>query len=419
MPAEERYTAALIRSLAFVRKELITVWRQPRLMVTLVLGPFLILFLFGLGYRETPEPFRTLIVTEDESSVGAEIADLGEALGAGIELVERTDDAESARRRLAKREVDLVVIAPDDALETLSRGEHATFTVLHSEIDPVLTSSVQLLARLGVEEFNRQVLTGVIETAQSESEQADELVARIEETGGSDALERVQTTDPSLLVSPFTVETDALVEPPSTQAAFYAPGVLVLLVQHLALTFAALSLVRERELGITEIYRISPLTVRETLAGKYLSFLILGLFLAAALTATMLILGVEIQGPVWSFTVIVALVILASLGLGFALSGLARSDSQAVQYSMVVLLVSIFFTGFVLPLDQLTAPVRWVSYLVPGTYGIGGLHDVIFRGQQARPELMGGLLLYAAVMAVLAWLALRRDVQPARSRKLS
>jgi ABC-2 type transport system permease protein len=419
MPAEERYTAALIRSLAFVRKELITVWRQPRLMATLVLGPFLILFLFGLGYRETPEPFRTLIVTEDEASFGAEIADLGEALGAGIELVERTDDAESARRRLANREVDLVVIAPDDALETLGRGEHATFTVLHSEIDPVLTSSVQLLARLGIDEFNRRVLTGVIEAAQSESEQAEGLVAEIEETGGSDALERVQTTDPNLLVSPFAVETDALVEPPSSQAAFYAPGVLVLLAQHLALTFAALSLVRERGLGITEIYRISPLTVRETLAGKYLSFLILGLFLAAALTATMLLLGVEIQGPVWSFAVIVALVILASLGLGFALSGLARSDSQAVQYSMVVLLVSIFFTGFVLPLDQLTAPVRWVSFLVPGTYGIGGLHDVIFRGQAARLELMGGLLLYAAVMAVLAWLAVRRDVEPARSQKLA
>jgi ABC-2 type transport system permease protein len=189
----------------------------------------------------------------------------------------------------------------------------------------------------------------------------------------------------------------------------------VLLVQHLALTFAALSLVRERELGITEIYRTSPLTVREILTGKYLSFLVLGLLLAAALTATMLLLGVEIQGPVWSFTVVVALVILASLGLGFALSGLARSDSQAVQYAMVVLLVSIFFTGFVLPLDQLTAPVRYVSYLVPGTYGIGGLQDVVFRGQMAEPALVGGLVVYAAVMAALAWLSLRRDVEPVRA----
>jgi ABC-2 type transport system permease protein len=314
----------------------------------------------------------------------------------------------------------LVVIAPSGVVQTLSGGEHATFTVLHSEIDPVLTSSVHLLARLGVDEFNRRVLIGIVQEAQRESEGAEEVLADLDGAESeSEALARARQANPEILVSPFAVETNPLVEPPTSQAVFYAPGVLILLVQHLALTFAALSLVRERELGITEIYRTSPLTVRETLTGKYLSFLILGLLLAAALTATMLLLGVDIQGPVWSFTVVVALVILASLGLGFALSGLARSDSQAVQYAMVVLLVSIFFTGFVLPLDQLTAPVRYVSYLVPGTYGIAALQDVVFRGQMAEPALVGGLVLYAAVMATLAWLALRRDVEPARSRALS
>lgn len=411
MPAEQRATGNLIRSLAFVRKELISVWRQPRLMATLVLGPFLILLLFGLGYRETPEPFKTLIVAnEDQAPFGTDVGDLDDAFGAGIELVGTTADSELARRRLAEGEVDLVVMPPEDGMEALDRGEPATFSVVHSKIDPVLTSSVGLLARLSADEINRRVLSGIIEEIQTRAEGA--LAAAEEEDEVSAAVNRVRETDPSLLVSPFEVETSALVEPPSSQAAFYAPGVLILLVQHLALTFAALSLVRERELGITEVFKVSPLTVGQTMAGKYLSFLVMGLLLAAVLTVTMLILGVEIQGPVWSFTAVVALVILASLGLGFALSGLANSDSQAVQYSMVVLLVSIFFTGFVLPLDQLTEPVRWVSYLVPGTYGIAGLHDVAFRGQPARPLMMGGLGLYAVVMAVLAWFALRRDVEP-------
>jgi ABC-2 type transport system permease protein len=149
------------------------------------------------------------------------------------------------------------------------------------------------------------------------------------------------------------------------------------------------------------------------MSGKYLPFLVLGLAVATGLAFTMPLLGIEVQGPMWSFALTVSLVIFASLGLGFALSGLAKTDSQAVQYSMVVLLVSIFFTGFVLPLDQLTVPVRWVSYLVPGTYGIGGLHDVIFRGQAARPTLMGALLIYGLVMVALAWLAVRKDVEPA------
>jgi ABC-2 type transport system permease protein len=376
-------------------------------MATLILGPFLILLLFGLGYRDTPEPFRTVVVADEAATeLGADPAQLGEALGSGIELVSVTDDIDSASQDLMAGEVDLVLVAPEDGLEALSRGEQAVFSIIHREIDPVLTGSIELIGRLSVDQINKEVLTAAVERAQGE----------IRASGGplADALEDVPDADPGLLVSPFTVEASSVVEPPATQAAYYAPGVLILLVQHLALTFAALSLVRERELGITEIYRVSPLSTREAMSGKYLSFLMLGLALAAALTVTMLLLGVEIHGPIWSFALTIALVIVASLGLGFALSGLARTDSQAVQYSMVVLLVSIFFTGFVLPLDQLTIPIRWVSLLVPGTYGIAAAQDVVFRGETASPLVLGGLAVYALVMAFLAWLALRRDVSPAR-----
>jgi len=402
---------SLTRSLAFLGKELVSVWRQPRLIATLVLGPFLILFLFGLGYQEMPEPFRTVVVAEQSgSAIGVDAAELDEAFGEGIDLVEVTDDVDSARQQLVAGEVDLVLVAPEDGLEALEGGEQATFSILHSEIDPVITGSIDLLARLSVDQINQEVLTGIVEQARTELSQTDGPLA--------DALEDVPDIDSGLLVSPFTVETSSVTEPPPSQAAYYAPGVLILLVQHLALTFAALSLVRERQLGMTEMFRVSPLTVREAMSGKYLSFLVLGLALATGLAFTMPLLGIEVQGPLWSFALTVALVIFASLGLGFALSGLATSDSQAVQYSMVVLLVSIFFTGFVLPLDQLTVPVRWVSYLVPGTYGIGGLQDVIFRGQPARPSLMGALLIYGLVMVALAWLAVRKDVEPASAPKV-
>jgi len=397
---------SLTRSLAFLRKELVSVWRQPRLIATLVIGPFLILFLFGLGYQEMPEAFRTVVVAEQTgSAIGVDAADLDEAFGEGIDLIEVTDDLDSARQSLVSGEIDLVLVAPEDGLDALQRGEQATFSILHSQIDPVITGSIELIARLSVDQINQEVLTGIVEQARTELSQTDGPLA--------DALNEAPDVDPGLLVSPFTVEVSPVTEPPPSQAAYYAPGVLILLVQHLALTFAALSLVRERELGITEMFQVSPLTVREAMTGKYLSFLVLGLVLAAGLAFTMPLLGVEVQGPLWSFALTVSLVIFASLGLGFALSGLAKTDSQAVQYSMVVLLVSIFFTGFVLPLDQLTVPVRWVSYLVPGTFGISGLHDVIFRGQPARPLVIGVLVVYGLVMVALAWLAVRKDVKPA------
>ena len=72
---------SLTRSLAFLRKELVSVWRQPRLIATLVLGPFLILFLFGLGYQEMPEPFRTVLVAEQTgAAIGVDARRVGRGL---------------------------------------------------------------------------------------------------------------------------------------------------------------------------------------------------------------------------------------------------------------------------------------------------------------------------------------------------
>ena len=51
----------LVPVLALAWKEIKEVIRQPRLLVVLILGPFLILGLFGLGYRSSPPPLRTLL----------------------------------------------------------------------------------------------------------------------------------------------------------------------------------------------------------------------------------------------------------------------------------------------------------------------------------------------------------------------
>jgi hypothetical protein len=40
---------------------------------------------------------------------------------------------------------------------------------------------------------------------------------------------------------------------------------------------------------------------------------------------------------------------------------------------------------------------------------------VVFRGETASLLVIGGLAVYALVMGFLAWLALRRDVTPARA----
>lgn len=496
MSVEQGFRARFIRSLGFFKRELLGVVKQPRLVGTLILAPFAILLIFGLGYRTQPPPFETLLVLPgEEAALASEMDELGEAFGNGIELVGTTTDATDARSRLRSGEVDLLIIGPADPITSIEEGERAEFVVVHSEVDPLLRGSISLLAQLSIDELNNRVLEQTVSRAQSGSESidgplgelrsgSDELVTAIENddsegerlaredllqqvdeleerssgsedvystvseslgTGRGDVFDTLrsrlestqsnadgaerarefeqamaefetryrllQETDPALLVSPFSADVRDIADLPGTPALFYGPGVLVVLLQHVAITFAALSLVRERQLGLTELFQAAPLTAGETLIGKYAAFLGVSAVIAAVLTGAMLAFGMTMRGSLLAYSLTVGLVILSSLGLGFLISRLAQTDSQAVQYAMMILLVSIFFTGLILPIEQLIPPVRVVSYLVPGTYGIVALHDVMFRGLRPSVLMLGGLVVYSIVVFVMSWFVMRRHVK--------
>jgi hypothetical protein len=66
-------------------------------------------------------------------------------------------------------------------------------------------------------------------------------------------------------------------------------------------------------------------------------------------------------------------------------------------------------------LDRLAGPVQVISYLIPATYGIRAIHDVVFRGAAVDPLVLAGLLAYALALAAAAWWAVRRDVELVRA----
>ncbi len=204
----------------------------------------------------------------------------------------------------------------------------------------------------------------------------------------------------------------APVEP--TAIGFYTPGVLALLLQHIGVTLSSLSGVRDRLLGTLELFRVSPVGAGHILVGKSLGFGLLLAAIALALTlAVTSVLEVPLLGGALLYWVSLGLVIFAAVGLGFALSVVAATESQAVQLSMLVLLASVFFGGFFLPTDLLFSWVRAVSYLLPVTYGAIDLREVMLRGATPDwPFLVGPAALGTAFYA-LALLGLRRQMRRA------
>jgi ABC-2 type transport system permease protein len=75
---------------------------------------------------------------------------------------------------------------------------------------------------------------------------------------------------------------------------------------------------------------------------------------------------------------------------------------------MVVLLASVFFSGFFLELSALRLPIKLISWSLPATYGILELHAVMLRGQHPSAILLLALAGIGLALFLIALFLLRR-----------
>ena len=124
-------------------------------------------------------------------------------------------------------------------------------------------------------------------------------------------------------------------------------------------------------------------------------------------------LNVPMLGSYLMFVAVIALLIAAALGFGFVISALARSETQAVQYAMLVLLASVFFGNFFVSVSGLYPWARVVSYALPLTYGIRALQEIMLRGTSANPVDLLALATFAVGFFLLGTLLFRREIRRA------
>jgi ABC-2 type transport system permease protein len=498
----------IVRATTFLRKELATVFRQPRLILTLILGPFLIMLLFGFAFRAEGRSLRTLFVLKQDSPFAAQVQDFAKTIGPAIIYEGIIPDRNVALAKLAKNQVDLVIIVPDNPMEIIRNNQQALLEMYHNEIDPIQVDYVRQVGTLYVDALNKRVLQSVTQENQQEAgtlqqklEAAqtsakayhDALAARntaaattekqnlnnnlvalrilagaslgiAEGTnstfggGTTDAnqnadtlanldsliqglsstpdpategemasqeqdaaeiekniadlnsqLSDFQKMDPNVITSPFTIKAESVTGIKLELTDFFTPAVIVLLLQHLFVTFAAMSIVQERRAGTFELFKTSPISAFEVLFGKTLSFFVFGLVIAATITLLVVfVLGTPMLGSWVDYAIAVILLLLTSLAVGFFISLISENDTQAVQFSMLLLLASIFFSGFFLDLRLMWEPMKIFSYLLPATYGIDIMHDVMLRGLPLPVIYTAGLALIGIVLFLGDWLIMRR-----------
>jgi ABC-2 type transport system permease protein len=392
-----RLFKTITRILAIVGKELVSVVRRPGALLSLVLGPFIIMALFGLGYSGYRRPLDTVVVIPAGSGLPTDAKSYQDVAGEGLRIVQVSPDEQAAMAQLARQAVDVVVVAPANLEDRFKQGQRTEVQVRVNLSDPVESSYAVFIARGLEAAVNRQIIEQAV--AQTEGYAIQQ---------GADA-SQVRKIPPDVIAGPTQAIVENIAPSVPTVVQYFGPAVLALILQHMAVTLIALSMVREKTSGLFELFRISPITTWELVTGKLIAFALFA-GVVALVTISVLVLGFGVPmlaDPAW-IALVAGLLIASSLGLGLLIAAVSDSEPQTVQLSLLVLLASVFFSGFVLAISEFSEPVRSLIYALPVANGIRLLEDFMFRGGTVvawQIELLGGL---ALAYVVSAWLLLRR-----------
>jgi ABC-2 type transport system permease protein len=386
-----------LRLLALVGKELVEIIRRPGALVSLVLGPFLIMVIFGLGYNGVRRPLETVVVIPPGSGLPTDVESYQQLAGGGLHVTAVMPDAKPAEQGLAQGTTDVVVIAPADAQAQFKAGKQTVIQVVVDTVDPIRANYAEFLAGNLANAVNQAIIRQAVEQGQGAA------IAAGDPNAGK--------IPPEVVAAPTRADVENAAPSQPAVVAYFGPAVLALILQHLAVTLVALALVRERTSGVIEVFRVAPVNAWEVMAGKILAYLLIGGGVAA-ITLWLLVgvLNIPMLGDPTVLAATIALLLVASLGLGLLIAVVSDSERQAVQLSLLLLLASVFFSGFVLAISEFSEPVRVAAYLLPVTSAIGLLQDLMLRGIAAETWRLGVLAAIAIVTLFVAWRGLRREM---------
>lgn len=122
-------------------------------------------------------------------------------------------------------------------------------------------------------------------------------------------------------------------------------------------------------------------------------------------------LGVNYHGELWQIFIFQIVVITGAVNLGIFISTFARNEFQMVQFIPLIIVPQIFLSGVIWPVEQMPDYLQWLSAILPLTYAVDGLRDIMLAGKSLLDvgfDLMV-LVAFAVVTSVLAAVVLRRN----------
>jgi ABC-2 type transport system permease protein len=345
--------AALARIYAIGRKELIHIWRDPRMMAAVLLLPAIQLVLFAYAISFDVKHVPTVVVDQDATPASRAYIQ-AYAASDFFDIVEQVDDVEAVYRAFQGGVARIAVVVKPGFARDIAAGRQAEVAVLVDGSEP---NSAQIAHTYAVA-FNQAY--------------GQRIMLSWADAQGLD-MTSVGRLEPRMRVwyNPERRSTDFLI-----------PGLMVVIIMIVATQQSAVTLVRERDQGTEEQMLVSPLHRAELMVGKLLPWTVLSfaeMVMIAVLAVT--VFGVPLRGDIVLLGISMVLFVFCALGLGLIISAVTPTlESANIAALLISFLPGFMLSGFAFPLDSIPTVLQWLSYAFPGRYMIDIARGVFLKG---------------------------------------
>ena len=403
-------------TLAFTIKEFLLLLRDPGGLFVLFLMPvmFMVVFSLALGglfeegaARGSARALEVPVATGGAGEVAEQVVEQLDATQ-GLAIVREQDGqtltAEAVAQLVADGEYPVGVVFPEGLTALLEdprilRGEQVEPLEVDVIVDPATTAQVtgplegalsavlqqvvgRRLGEAGAAAWFEQVVAGL------PAEVREQLAASMQQDGEGDGALPVTTRRRV----PPGVEREQFPD----QFQQNAPGYTVMGVFFIA-TVMIESIFRERRSGAMRRLRAAPVGRAPIVISKLFPFYVVNVIQIVLMFAiARLAFGLDL-GSVPALLVVSAALALTATGLGIALAGIARSETQGTGLAVIVVLTTSALGGLMVPRFIMPETMQQIGNITPQAWAVQGYQDVLVRGQG-----VGGVWLEAGVLLIFA-----------------
>jgi ABC-2 type transport system permease protein len=363
--------------------------RQPAVMASALVGPFLTLILLGYAFGGAITNVPIAVVRFSEGPYSSNYLDLlrtqQNCVFGGVDCANafrllNAPDLDTAEDMLKSGLVKAVVYIPQD-FDRLLSGSNAqvSFTVYLDNTDPISAAAI----------------------ASGATQVANQLSTQIRV---------VPASDPTLVLNQQDFYRNVL------YIEFMAPGSLVQAIMFASIIGGGISILFDKQRGIIEGYLVTPLKQYEIVVGVLLAGVIKAMFSAVTmLVLAVLFAGVQLNTGIQGFLLVILTLFLTSLGLiSFMTAYAVRAPAPEVYQftAFPINLIFYFSSGAVYPIDGFPGWMRSLAGVNPEAYAIHALRLLMYKGATLGAVLndFAILLAFTGAMCVIATLAFKRGL---------